>query len=127
MRHRQHGLTLIGFLMVLVLLGCVAYIAMRVVPPYIEYYSVVNNIKGVALEPGITTMDAERIHNLIGRRFNISYVESIEPKDVKILRDTNGMRLAVDYEVRKPVVSNVDLIIHFEKTVPVGSTGANVP
>ena len=127
MRHRQHGLTLLGFLMVLVLLGCVAYIAMRLIPAYIEYYSVVNNIKGVAQEPGITTMDAERIHNLIGRRFNISYVESIEPKDVKIIRDSNGMRLAVDYEVRKPVVSNVDLIIHFEKTVPVGSTGANVP
>ena len=127
MRHRQHGLTLLGFLMVLVLLGCVAYIAMRLIPAYIEYYSVVSNIKGVAQEPGITTMDAERIHNLIGRRFNISYVESIEPKDVKIIRDTNGMRLAVDYEVRKPVVSNVDLIMHFEKTVPVGSTGANVP
>ena len=127
MRHRQHGLTLLGFLMVLVLLGCVAYIAMRLIPAYIEYYSVVNNIKGVAQEPGITTMDEGRIHNLIGRRFNISFVESIEPKDVRIIRDANGMRLSVNYEVRKPVVSNVDLIMHFEKTVPVGSTGANVP
>ncbi len=127
MRHRQHGLTLIGFMMVLIVLGCVAYLAMRVIPPFIEYYSVVNNIKGVAQEPGITTMDEGRIRNLIGRRFNISYVESIEPKDVKIIRDTNGMRFSVNYEVRKPVVYNVDLIMHFEKTVPVGSTGANVP
>ncbi len=127
MRRGQQGLTLIGFVMVLILLGCVAYLAMRLIPAYTEYYSVVNNLKGIAQEPGISTMDAGAIHNLIGRRFNISYVESIESKDVKIIRDTNGMRLNVNYEVRKPVVYNIDLVVHFEKTVPVGTTGANVP
>ena len=127
MRRGQQGITLVGFIVVLVLLGCIAYLAMRMIPAYIEYYSVVNNIKGVAQEPGITTMDEGRIRNLIGRRFNISYIESIEPKDVKIIRDTNGMRLSVVYEVRKPVVSNVDVIMHFEKMVPVGSSNANAP
>lgn len=127
MRRGQQGLTLIGFILVLIVLGCIAYLAMRLIPAYTEYYSVLSNIKGVAQEPGITTMDEGRIRNLIGRRFNISYVESIEAKDVKILRDANGMRLGVNYEVRKPVVSNVDMIMHFEKVIPVGSTGANVP
>jgi len=38
------------------------------------------------------------------------------------------MRLNVDYEVRKPAVSNIDLIGHFEKTVNVGGkTSANAP
>ena len=127
MRRGQQGLTLIGFAMVLIVAGCVAYLAMRVVPMYLEYMQVVKALEGVAQEPGIETMDPDRIHNLLGRRFNIGYVETINSKDVKILRDANGMRLSVNYEVRKPVVSNVDLIMHFEKTVPVGSTGANVP
>jgi hypothetical protein len=127
MRRGHQGLTLIGFLMVLVLLGIVAYLAMRLVPMYTEYFSVVNALKGVANEPGIESMDLDRIHNLLSRRFNISYVESIDHKDVKIIRDTNGMRLTVDYEVRKPVVANIDLIAHFQKTVPVGSKVANAP
>ena len=40
MRRGQQGLTLIGFVMVLVVAGCVAYIAMRVVPMYLEYMQV---------------------------------------------------------------------------------------
>ena len=128
MRRAQQGVTLIGFLLMLVLAGCIAYLAMRTVPAYTEYFSVVSALKGVAQEPGVETMDPDRIHNLLGRRFNVSYVETIDHKDVKIIRDTNGMRLSVDYEVRKPVAYNVDLVVHFEKTVQVGSGKmANVP
>jgi len=128
MRRGQQGLTLIGFMLVLVVAGCVAYLAMRIVPMYLEYFQVVKAMEGVAQEPGIETMDPDRIHNLLGRRFNIGYVETIDHKDVKIIRDTNGMRLTVDYDVRKPVVSNIDLIAHFQKTVTVGGkTSANAP
>ena len=128
MRRGQQGLTLIGFMMVLIVAGCVAYLAMRVVPMYLEYYQVVKAMEGAAQEPGIESMDPDRIHNLLGRRFNIGYVETIDSKDVKIIRDTNGTRLTVAYDVRKPVVSNIDLIAHFEKTVNVGGKpSANAP
>jgi len=128
MRRGQQGLTLIGFMLVLIVAGCVAYLAMRVVPMYLEYFQVVKAMEGVAQEPGIETMDPERIHINLGKRFNIGYVESIDHKDVKIIRDTNGMRLSVAYDVRKPVVSNIDLIAHFEKIVNVGGkTSANAP
>jgi hypothetical protein len=128
MRRAQQGLTLIGFAMVLAVAGCVAYLAMRVVPMYLEYMQVVKAMEGVAQEPGVETMDPERIHINLGKRFNIGYVETIDQKDVKIVRDTNGMSLSVAYDVRKPVVSNIDLIAHFEKTVKVGGkTSANAP
>jgi len=128
MRRGQQGLTLIGFVLVLVVAGCVAYVAMRIVPMYLEYFQVVKAMEGVAQEPGIETMDPDRIHNLLGRRFNIGYVETIDSKDVKIIRDTNGTRLTVTYDVRKPVVSNIDVIAHFDKTVTVGGKpSANAP
>ena len=129
MHRTQRGITFLGFLMVLVVLGCLAYLAMRLIPAYTEYFSVVKALKGVAQEPGIQTMDPTRIHNLIGRRFNISYVETLDDKDVVITRTENGMTLGVDYEVRKPVVANVDLIVHFQKTVNVGAANpsSNAP
>jgi hypothetical protein len=129
MRRGQQGLTLIGFVVVLVVLGCVAYIAMRLIPAYTEYYSVVSALKAVAQDPGMSTADEYTIRNQFSRRFNISYIESISSKDVKIIRNSDGMKLSVDYEVRKPVVSNIDLIAHFEKTVTVGGgkSAANVP
>lgn len=117
MRRAQQGITLIGFIVVLVVLGCVAYLAMRLIPMYSEYFSVTKALNGVIADPGLSTMDERKIRDLISRRFEISYVDSIEAKDVKFKRDQNGVVLSVDYEVRKPVVSNIDLIAHFQKTV----------
>ncbi len=121
MRRTQQGLTLIGFIFVLILLGGVAYIAMRLIPMYSEYFSVVKAIKGVAGEPGILTMEDRKIRDLLSRRFDISYVDSIQPKDVKIVRTQGSVKLSVDYEVRKLVAYNIDLIGHFQKTAGAGT------
>jgi hypothetical protein len=120
MRRAQRGVTFIGFILMLILAGCIAYLAMLLIPMYTEYYSVVSSLKRVANEPGIETADPERIHNLIGRGFNISYVETINSHDVKIVKDTTGMKFVADYEVRKHVISNLDLVAHFQYTLPVG-------
>lgn len=117
MRRAQQGITLIGFIMVLVVFGCVAYIAMRLIPMYTEYFSVVKALKGVSTESGIEMMDERKIRDLLSRHFDISYVESIQPKDVKIKRDQSGLTMSVDYEVRAPLAYNVFLLCHFENTV----------
>jgi hypothetical protein len=126
--HRvQRGITFIGFILMLLVAGCFAYVGMLLVPMYTEYYSVVSALKRVANEPGVETMDPARIHNLIGRGFNVSYVETIDSKDVKIVKDTTGMRFVVDYEVRKHVVYNIDLVGNFQKTIDVGGKTMNGP
>lgn len=49
----QRGITMIGFLMVLVIVGFFAYAAMRLVPVYTEYFSVRKAMKSVAGEVGV--------------------------------------------------------------------------
>jgi hypothetical protein len=120
---RQKGITLIGFVFILIVLGFFAYLGMRIVPMYIEYFSVVKSIKHVASQPGIGTADETKIRDLLSREFDIGYVDSIKDKDVKIKRLQNAVELSVDYEVRKPGAYNIDLVGHFQKTV--ASTGAS--
>ncbi|HTD29454.1 MAG TPA: DUF4845 domain-containing protein [Xanthomonadaceae bacterium] len=117
MRRAQQGITLIGFIFILILLGCVAYIAMRLIPMYSEYYSVVQALNSVIKEPGIEHMDQFTLLDKISRRFETSYVETIQPKDIKVKREQNGITLTADYEVRKPLAYNIFLVGHFEKTV----------
>ena len=45
---RQHGMTLIGFLFVLAAALFVAYIGMKLVPVYLNHYSVVSAMKSLA-------------------------------------------------------------------------------
>ena len=50
--HKQSGLTLIGFIIVLSFTLFLAYIGMKIGPIYLEYYSVVTAMEGVAAEKG---------------------------------------------------------------------------
>lgn len=119
----QRGITLIGFLIVIVVVGFFAFLAMRLFPVYSEYYGVVSSMEGVAAEPGVANMDPARVRDLLDRRFNISYVESVKRENIKITRDANGYRLQIKYEVRGPLMGNLDYIASFDKTVELGRGG----
>lgn len=113
---KQRGITLIGFVFILAIAGFFAFLGMRLFPVYTEYYSVVTDMKGLAAEPGVATMSPERIRDLLDRRFYISYVESVKPQNIKITRN-NGYNLTIKYEVRRPLLYNLDFVAMFDKTV----------
>ena len=113
MKRTQRGITLIGFVIVLGLVGFFAYIAMKLVPMYSEYYSVRQALKGLQAEPGIANRDPGKIQDLFFRRLYISYAENVKPEHVKIERVDGGWNMRVDYEVRKPLMANLDVVGKF--------------
>ena len=86
-RSKQQGLTLMGFVMVLFVVGFFAFVAIKLFPVYSEYYSVVSDMKGVASEPGIAQADPATVRDKLFRRFYISYVTSVksEPNVVPMI------------------------------------------
>lgn len=115
MRERQSGITLIGFLMVLVILGFFAFMAMRLFPVYSEWYSVVTAMKGLAKEPGIATMSTDQIRSRFDRRLYTSYVNSVKPNNVRITTH-GGPQIRVRYEVRQPFIGNLEFVATFDRT-----------
>lgn len=114
---RQGGMTLIGFVIVLGVLGLFAYIGMKLVPMYTEYYAVKQALKGLAQEPGIANRNPSSIEDLFFRRLYISYAENVKPENVKITRiDKGGLRIDVNYELRKPLIANLDVVGKFDAT-----------
>ena len=113
MKRKQGGMTLIGFIIVLALVGFFAYIAMKLVPMYSEYYAVKQALKGLQQEPGIANRDPAKIQDLFFRRLYISYAENVKADNVKIERVDGGWNMSVDYEVRKPLLGNLDVVGKF--------------
>ncbi|HIY71479.1 MAG TPA: DUF4845 domain-containing protein [Candidatus Luteimonas excrementigallinarum] len=113
MKRKQKGMTLLGFVIVLAVVGFFAYVAMRLFPMYSEYYSVRSAMKGLANEPGIATQDPARIQDLFFRRLYISYSENVKKEHVKLRRVDNGWEMNVEYEVRRPLVGNLDVVGKF--------------
>ena len=116
MKRTQGGMTLIGFVIVLGVIGFFAYIAMRLVPMYSEYYAVKQALKGLEAEPGIANRDPAKIQDLFFRRLYISYAENVKPANVEIERIESGWEMHVVYEVRKPLIGNLDVVGKFDVT-----------
>ncbi len=116
MKRMQSGMTLIGFVMVLAVAGLFAYVGMKLIPMYSEYYAVKSALKGLSAEPGIADQDPAKIQDLFFRRLYISYAENVKPENVKIKRVDAGWQMDVNYEVRKPIISNLDVVGKFSAT-----------
>ena len=116
MKRKQRGITLLGFVIVLAVVGFAAYIGMKLFPMYSEYYSVRSALKGLSNEAGMASAEPARIQDLFFRRLYISYSENVKPNNVKIRRVDNGWQMDVQYEVRKPLVGNLDVVAKFHAT-----------
>ena len=116
MKRKQSGLSLVGFLVVLAVVGFAAYVGMKLFPMYQEYYSVTSAMKGLANEPGVADMDPAKVQDLFFRRLYINYSENVKPQNVKFERMEGGWKMRVNYEVRRPLVGNLDVVGKFDKT-----------
>lgn len=119
----QSGLTLMSFLIVLCVVGFFIFVGMKLFPVYSEYFSVVTDMKGLAAEPGVGQLSPQQIRDRLDRRFNISYVDSVQPKNIKITKVNDGYDLQIAYEVRRNLMYNLDFVAVFDKTVKLGDRG----
>ena len=122
MKRTQGGMTLIGFIIVLAVIGFFAYIGMKLVPMYSEFYAVKSALKGLKAEPGIANQAPAKIQDLFFRRLYISYSENVKPSNVTLERADGGWVMSVDYEVRKPLIANLDVVGKFSTSESLTNT-----
>ena len=117
MKSKQTGMTLLGFVIVLAVAGVFAYVGMKLVPMYTEFFSVKTAMKDLANDPGIAGQDPAKIRDLFFRKLYISYSDgNIKPEDVKLTRQGAGWLMEVNYEVRKPMIANLDVVARFNRS-----------
>lgn len=113
----QQGMTAIGWIIVLGLIAFFVLLALRLTPGYLEFMTVKGALESLGNEPDITRKTPAEIRSMLSRRFDINDVESITSKDVYIENVDGRLRVGVDYEVRVPVLGNVDAVTTFQDEV----------
>jgi len=126
--HRKaRGITLIGFIIVLAVVGFFVYLAMRLVPVYLEYMNVVKSMEQVRDEPGLAQASPEQIRRSLSFKFSTQYVadDAIPPQAIQVIREANAQVLRIRYERRVPFAYNVDLLVSFDKSVSLSGGAAD--
>jgi hypothetical protein len=117
---RQRGVTLIGWIVILIPFVIVGYAGMRLAPVYLNYQKVAKTLESTATEVK-GTADAAAIRNTIDKHFDIDMVEFPTSKDVKITRDGQSWIMECEYEDQAPLFGNISLHVNFDKRVTIGS------
>jgi Domain of unknown function (DUF4845) len=118
-RRRQRGMTFIGLLCILALVGLIAYAGLRLIPIYLNFMKVSRTMEAVGAEAKGENPDPGNIRRLLERHWAIEDPTGIDVKDIEIVKDESGVSLHAAYDDAAPYIANVSLSVHFDKTVKV--------
>ena len=120
MKSKQSGITLIGFIVVLAVAGFFAYMAMKLVPAYMEYAGVAKAMNQIASE-GVEGKTLDQVRRDLAFKLSFQYTadSTIHPSDITFGQGASGNELRVSYDKDVPFMYNIDFLIHFSKAVPV--------
>ncbi|MBL7251210.1 DUF4845 domain-containing protein [Alloalcanivorax sp. C16-2] len=115
-RSRQRGLSLLGWVVVLIVLAVFGTAAFRMVPAYMEYNTIRSTINSVLSDSKTALMSEREVRDALSKRFTINQVDAIGVNDLAISKNGGLLAVGVDYEVRRPLFYNVSVVMHFEET-----------
>lgn len=118
---REAGVSLSGLIVVLVVLGAMALVAMKVFPAWAEYRS----IKNAIVQAKAAGNGNREMQQAFERNAEINNITAISSRDLVITRDNGQAEVSFAYEKRIPLAGNVSLLIDFAGTTdPSGQVAA---
>jgi Domain of unknown function (DUF4845) len=121
MRHSQRGVTLIGWIILLVPVAICVIAVIRLTPIYLNYMSVDKYMNLVASEnkEGGSSTSAQSLRDSLEKHFNVGYIEHPDVKEIDIHRLGTSWVMIADYEDTAPLFGNVSLLVQFHKETEV--------
>jgi predicted membrane protein len=113
MINRQRGMTMLSWLVVLGIAVFFILIGIKMVPTYLENYSVKQVLTNMENDRSVRTMSAQEMRKSFMKRLKINSVYEFDRDWMKITKQKNGNLISVDYEIRKPVAGNVAIVMTF--------------
>lgn len=116
MANRQKGMTMLSWLVVLGILVFFVLIGIKMVPTYLENYSIKQVLANMENDRKVRTMSAGEMKKSFIKRLKINSVYEFDRDSIKIKKEKFGTRFSVDYEIRKPVAGNVSIVMEFSES-----------
>lgn len=113
-RDRQTGMSILGMLCILLMLGFFAMCIIRMAPPYFEYLSVRDIVERIAMETDPVNESASDVRRKIANVFNTNQIYKLKPQEVEIYVKEGKTYIDANYEVRLPVMWRIDSVMMFD-------------
>lgn len=110
---RQRGVTFVGMIFIAALIILGAIIALKLVPAYIEYATVVQHLRELARSPEARGSPRE-IQVLFSKRAQIDDIRAVTAEDIEVTREGDSVVLTASYQTKVKLFGNLSACIDFE-------------
>lgn len=114
MKKNQQGMTFFGVMFVGMAVVLGAILVMKLIPPYLEFWSVQKIIGVMAKDPALPGMTPQEVRSSFARRAVIDNVKVIAGKDLDVTKDRGETVVSAEYSVTVPVAGNLSALIEFK-------------
>ncbi len=110
----QRGFSLNALMIGGAVIGVLALLAMKVVPEYMEFGTVVKAVKATAADTSLKDASVAQVRTSFAKRAEIDSIKSISEKDLDITKEGGELVISFAYTKKVPLFKNVSLVFDFE-------------
>ncbi len=117
MRASQRGLSYWSVLFGVGLFGLTLKIAAAVGPVYLDYFTIDKMLQAKFRDPQIDKFELKAFRTELSAQMDRNNIRDRKIDDLMVIsRDGDKVLIDLDYEERKKLMGNMDVVVHFKKS-----------
>lgn len=122
--HKQKGLTMVSWIVVISFIGIVGVSALNIIPSYLNYFSARSILESIKDDSVVKGKTASQIKGLIIKRFSTNNLRNIKVKDALTFKNTgsndrSSFVVELNYEDRGKIMGNLFYVTVFQHEVEI--------
>lgn len=123
----QRGLSYWGVMATIMFIALGIKLFVALFPTYTDDV-LVNKVVTERLTAASLDATPAMLEKELSQQFSMNSLTTLNPREIFTITNRNGNQVIKKYEVRKPLIGNIDLVVRFEKTfdqraIKSGNTG----
>lgn len=114
---RQRGISLIGLIIVIAILGGIGLLGAKIMPTVIEYRAILGAIDRAKKDGGDSV---KAIQDSFDKSAEVGYISAIQGRDLVIDRSGGEFEISFAYEKKIPLFGPASILLEYEGTTAKG-------
>lgn len=113
---KQKGMSVLGWLLVLAVVAFLASTAFKVIPHYLDFFSLEKIITSVETEKALEIRTIPDFYSHVSKGLQVNGIGDLDLRDaLTVTLENNEFQAHLKYEKREPLIENLDLVVRFDK------------
>lgn len=113
MQKKQRGVTFIGMLFIAAAVIFVSIVAVKLIPPYIEYFTIKKILVSMRNAGELKNSSPKELRASFDRRATVDNITAIKADELEITKEGEEAVITASYSQKVPIMGNVSACLDF--------------